>query len=402
MQRRLKILSLCTRYLPLRAGADNYNHQVHLALLAAGHEVTVVAINDGKIWDGYDWPAQEVIEGIDVLRPQAGPGYDVAAAAIRKVKPDLVFGQFGLLPYTIERAFELDLPVVVFCHTEHGYANPLKTGLVEMVDLFVFNSTHLYDVAGCNVRHMIMPPPLEHERVIAAERDPKYITMVNLCPDKGTDMFYKLVRKFPEHQFLGVEGGYEDQVKKDYPNLTFHVHTPNIHEVYAQTSILLMPSLHESFGMAAVEAQANGIPVIASDLPGLRDSLGDGALFARPRNVGDWAAALERLDSVQAYGAQVERARHNVTRFDFRRDMRQLDIVLQDLVARKRQRPCLHGLMREYAALRDYVIAEFRVHVGREPKDSEVNKILEGPYKPHELVKVLGKLEEFQEAGCTM
>lgn len=47
--------------------------------------------------------------------------------------------------------------------------------------------------------------------------------------------------------------------------------------------------------MAAVEAAASGIPTIAADLPGLRESLGDAGVFVDPSDIDGWESALRDL-----------------------------------------------------------------------------------------------------------
>ena len=47
-------------------------------------------------------------------------------------------------------------------------------------------------------------------------------------------------------------------------------------EYYAQFDILAAPSLDEPFGMAVVEAMACGLPVVAADEGGLKDSVENG------------------------------------------------------------------------------------------------------------------------------
>ena len=400
MGRRLKILSLCTRYLPMRAGADNMMHQVHQTLIEMGHDVVVVAVNNE---DG-SWPESEVIDGVLIERSQPDYGYEMTADAVERHKPDVLFGQFALLPYAIERAVELDLPIVVFCHTHHGYVAPMQAALVEMVDLFVFNSTYLYEEAGTNVRHVIVNPPLERQRVIAAERSPEYVTLINLCEHKGTDIFYHLARKFPEQKFLGVEGGYEDQIKEDLPNVEFCPHDPDIASIYAKTRVLLMPSKVESFGMAAVEAQANGIPVIASDVSSLHDALGDGALYVNRKNKKGWATALQTLLVQKDYYERIAaRGRSNIARHDFRRDMRLFEIVLQDVVRKhgKRARPSVHRLLDEYAAAKEQVLEQYRKRLKREPSEAEIAKVVEGLYRPDKFMEVLGDIADMSQAAVS-
>lgn len=52
--------------------------------------------------------------------------------------------------------------------------------------------------------------------------------------------------------------------------------------VYAAADLLIAPSRAESFGMAATEALARGIPVVGSDVGGLPEALGDGKAERAP------------------------------------------------------------------------------------------------------------------------
>ena len=82
--------------------------------------------------------------------------------------------------------------------------------------------------------------------------------------------------------------------------------TGDVYQVFAGTSVMVHTSLTESFGMALVEAQACGVPVIAHDLEGMREVVVDGItgyLIAR----GDVDALRERLD--QLLSSSVERNR---------------------------------------------------------------------------------------------
>ena len=62
--------------------------------------------------------------------------------------------------------------------------------------------------------------------------------------------------------------------------------------LYSGASVVALPSLAEGFGLPAVEAAACGAPVVLSDIPAHRESLGDDALFFPPR---DAAVLAERL-----------------------------------------------------------------------------------------------------------
>ena len=65
--------------------------------------------------------------------------------------------------------------------------------------------------------------------------------------------------------------------------------------VYAGADLLLMPSLHEGFGLPALEAMACGTPVIASNQGSLPEVVGEAGLLVEPNDVEQIAAAAERL-----------------------------------------------------------------------------------------------------------
>ena len=65
---------------------------------------------------------------------------------------------------------------------------------------------------------------------------------------------------------------------------------------YAAADVVAVPSHNESFGLVALEAQACGTPVVATDVGGLRTTVRDGVsgLLVPGHDPAAWAAALER------------------------------------------------------------------------------------------------------------
>jgi glycosyltransferase involved in cell wall biosynthesis len=107
--------------------------------------------------------------------------------------------------------------------------------------------------------------------------DTGFVTMINPCNLKGITLFLALARCFPDVQFAAVPtwGTTEaDQAAlAQQPNVTLLPPSESIDDIFAQTRILLVPSLwHEAFGLVAVEAMLRGIPVLASNVGGLPEA----------------------------------------------------------------------------------------------------------------------------------
>jgi glycosyltransferase involved in cell wall biosynthesis len=147
-----------------------------------------------------------------------------------------------------------------------------------------------------------------------ARPDQGYVTMVNPCLEKGVDVFLPLARALPEVEFAAVRGWGTDpalrRTLEEQPNVRVFEPADDLDEVLAATRVLLAPSLWpETFGYVVPEAMLRGIPVLASDVGGLREAgLGaatllpvaelerqNGHFVGRPQSIGPWKAELERL-----------------------------------------------------------------------------------------------------------
>lgn len=65
--------------------------------------------------------------------------------------------------------------------------------------------------------------------------------------------------------------------------------------LYRGARMLLLPSRYEGFGFTALEAMARGCPVLASDIPAIREVSGPGALLLPLDDRGAWADAIRRV-----------------------------------------------------------------------------------------------------------
>ncbi|NJL29806.1 MAG: glycosyltransferase family 4 protein, partial [Thermoanaerobaculia bacterium] len=60
--------------------------------------------------------------------------------------------------------------------------------------------------------------------------------------------------------------------------------------LYERALFVVLPSIYEGFGLPAVEAMSAGVPLVASDIPVLREIAGEAALYVAPDDIEAWAA----------------------------------------------------------------------------------------------------------------
>jgi glycosyltransferase involved in cell wall biosynthesis len=86
----------------------------------------------------------------------------------------------------------------------------------------------------------------------------------------------------------------------------------------ADAVALVLPSLHEGFGLTALEAMAAGVPVIAARSPGLVETCGEAAVYADPHDAQDLADAIARVASDAALRRDLtERGRRHAAEFSW-------------------------------------------------------------------------------------
>jgi glycosyltransferase involved in cell wall biosynthesis len=68
----------------------------------------------------------------------------------------------------------------------------------------------------------------------------------------------------------------------------------DLDRAYAVTDLVVLPSLGETYGMVVAEALAHAVPVLVSDVGGVREALGDAGLLVPAGDPRALAAALRR------------------------------------------------------------------------------------------------------------
>jgi len=77
--------------------------------------------------------------------------------------------------------------------------------------------------------------------------------------------------------------------------LTGYAPPEDLNGLFQGADLFLFPPFYEEFGAPSLEAMASGAPVIAAKIPALEETLGNGAIFVDPNNIGEWARSIANL-----------------------------------------------------------------------------------------------------------
>lgn len=306
-------------YIPaVLSGGELACHETNKQLIADGFNVTVIT----RHWK---------IPGLDGVRiiPSVEDDYSSTAEAkdaLKKASAICIQNIDFNIGMELCRIFRK--PAVFFIHaTSLGKEYLNYSGSWPI--FVVYNSWSMKADMLSNYKSYVVKPWIDTHRFlkIADKQATKhYVTLINLNESKGGHLLVEIAKQMPDVQFLGVEGGYGEQIKDTSArNITYMSKTDKIEEVYEKTKVVIMPSRLETWGRVAVEAMASGTPVIINDVQGMREACGDVGLIARRDDVGEWVRQIRRLLSDPLfYKEQVQKGLRRAKELDDKSDMKGL------------------------------------------------------------------------------
>jgi len=176
--------------------------------------------------------------------------------------------------------------------------------------------------------------------------------MVNPRRSKGGQTAFELARACPDIPFVFVEAWTRDDpfvaelrtATREFPNVSWLRPTTRMRQLYGQTRVLLFPSEREdeTWGRVASEAHVSGIPVLASAVGALPESVGPGGILVDLKApLERWIAALRSMwDDTALYAQLSARALEFSERPELRADWQGEKVIglLQNSVSRETPR----------------------------------------------------------------
>lgn len=105
-----------------------------------------------------------------------------------------------------------------------------------------------------------------------------------------------------------------------------------IERLYRSAVATVLPSRHEGFGFTPLEAMARNCPVLASDIPAVREVSGDGALLLPLDDAEAWVDAVRDVTGSERVRADLRaRGSETVRRYSWQRTARELCAVFRNV-----------------------------------------------------------------------
>lgn len=139
---------------------------------------------------------------------------------------------------------------------------------------------------------------------------------------------------------VGRAGAEREAIEREIANSPRHdeikilddVDDARLDQLYRRATAFVLPSLYEGLGFPPLEAAARGCPVLASDIPALRETLGESALFAPPDNEQLWARALEQIAGDSELRTRLRQSGHdNIARYSWPAAARRVCAALESV-----------------------------------------------------------------------
>jgi glycosyltransferase involved in cell wall biosynthesis len=169
---------------------------------------------------------------------------------------------------------------IVFGLRNYGYQ---KRGFFDFCDGVITSSQFLTDwyKTKFGIDSTPLPLPIWPEDVIAEKRDPIYFTAINPTREKGLRLLETVWRhlgeKRPDIPLMAIDSS--DSLLCGYYPAIVKPWQPNPRDIFAQTKVLLVPSVwEEPAGRVIAEAMLNGIPPIITDRGGMPEVANGGAI----------------------------------------------------------------------------------------------------------------------------
>jgi len=308
-----------------KGGMESYVREVYSRIEPgeSGLEFIGLASTELAVGDTTWFPGRIIDSGIsgeDRIKWARGELFDVARFA-RRLGADLIHCPANLGPAWSRVPVVLTVhDLLPFRHPEYvpgAYSRVLRT----MIRLAAHGARRILTVSeasqGDIVRYLRVPAsrvdvvPLAGQdpetKPGGSSRLPRQLLAVgNRMPHKNFPLLLAALALIPEgsRPHLVVTGSHGDDPLapvvaslglESWVALRGWLHSDELDRLYAESSLIVFPTLFEGFGLPVLEAMSRGCPVVCADIPVLHEVAGEAAVYVSPHDAQGLAATISTL-----------------------------------------------------------------------------------------------------------
>ena len=323
----MKIVDVNPFFTPYNGGIENRMYDTSKLLAAKGHDVTVVT---GRLSD--DSPEEEKVDGFRIVRLKSrqikiyNPPFISSKGVLetlQSIDADIVNFNYRWAPSYTKALKAYDGKKVFTYHNMWGEGTGITARFSEINDNKFAKALETFD-------HVIAVSDTVRNDLIARGYSPDYVTTVPSClkcplvagpgtgdyalslgrlvRTKGLDYLIEAMKDVDHKLILCGKGPDEKRLRKliakhgvsDRVEMKGYVSEEEKSRLMGECRFFVMPSIHESLGLAAEELMAHGRPIVCSDADGLPDTVGAAGYVVPKADSAALAHAINEMFSDQA------------------------------------------------------------------------------------------------------
>jgi glycosyltransferase involved in cell wall biosynthesis len=319
----MKVVDVNPFFHPFKGGIEHRMYHSCKLLAEKGHDITVLT---GRL-PGTD--EEETVDGIRIIRLRSrfiniyNPPFISSKGvgdALDSLDPDIVNYNYRWAPSYNKPLFRYDGKKVFTYHNMWGEGIGLQAKISEINDNRFRKGLMTFDhiicvsdyVRGDLIRRGIpegmtttVPNGIISMPPMSGEEGDFILSLGRLVRTKGLDYLLEAMVDVPNKlvicgrgpdssriQRLAVKYGIEDRV-----DIRGWVSEDEKNRLMSTCKFFVMPSIFESYGIAAVELMSYGRPIICTNVNGLPDTVGDAGIIVEPKDPEGLAEAMRSLMS---------------------------------------------------------------------------------------------------------
>ena len=318
----MKIVDVNPYFYPFFGGIEHRMHLIAKELVARGHDVTIVTgqlpgtLSEEMSEDGY-----RVVRLPSKYIKFYNPPYITSKGLLEKlneIDADVVNFNYRWAPSYTKDMRKYSGKKVFTYHNMWGEGIGIQHTLSEINDNMFRKTLNTFDhiiAVSDYVRNDLIRRGIPSEKITTAnpclenypelsDNEGDYIlSLGRLVRTKGLDYLIEAMQYVDSKLIICGKGPDDKRLRKkiekyglsDKIEMKGWVSEEEKQRLMSECKMFVMPSLFESYGLAALEIMSYGRPVVCTDVNGLPDTVKDGGIYVKPKDAEGLADAINML-----------------------------------------------------------------------------------------------------------